>query len=212
LIQPLRKIPLFALPDGEMIALWQYAQSAEVATIADSNRLAQRLSSGVTPFGDIETAARANAGALRQIRSSAQACSTAWEALEAAFGARAETPSMGRVRDLLDEIVSIAARYVGSGTDELPHDVVQDKGTTTPIPGAIGGRITSREEAFRALEEIAEFFRRTEPHSPLANTLREAVRRGRLTWAELLEEIVPDFDARTAILSSLGIRPPSPPE
>jgi type VI secretion system protein ImpA len=70
------------------------------------------------------------------------------------------------------------------------------------------GRIATREDAFRALEEAAEFFSRTEPHSPLASTLREAVRRGRLTWSELLEEIVPDVDSRAAILSSLGIRPP----
>ena len=72
----------------------------------------------------------------------------------------------------------------------------------------MGGRITSREDAFRVLEEAADFFSRTEPHSPLASTLREAVRRGRLTWSELLAEIVPDLDSRAAILSSLGIRPP----
>jgi type VI secretion system protein ImpA len=59
------------------------------------------------------------------------------------------------------------------------------------------------------LAEIADFFRRTEPHSPLAYTLQEAVRRGGLTWPELLAEIVPDAGTRAAILSSLGIQPPS---
>ena len=34
------------------------------------------------------------------------------------------------------------------------------------------------------------------------------VRRGRMTWPELIEEIVPDITYRAAILSSLGIRPP----
>src|SRR5205085_11255398 len=68
--------------------------------------------------------------------------------------------------------------------------------------------INSREEALRALAQIADFFRRTEPHSPLAYTLQEAVRRGRMTWPELIAEIVPDITYRSAILSSLGIRPP----
>jgi len=70
--------------------------------------------------------------------------------------------------------------------------------------------INSREEALRALAQIADFFRRTEPHSPLAYTLQEVVRRGRMTWPELIAEIVPDITYRSAILSSLGIRPPPP--
>ena len=58
--------------------------------------------------------------------------------------------------------------------------------------------------------EIANFFRRTEPHSPLSYTLDEAVRRGRMTWPELLAEVVADMDARNSILTTLGIRPPPP--
>jgi type VI secretion system protein ImpA len=60
----------------------------------------------------------------------------------------------------------------------------------------------------RELARIADHFRRTEPHSPLAYTLDEAVRRARLTWPELVAEVVPDAAARTAMLTMLGIRPP----
>ena len=59
----------------------------------------------------------------------------------------------------------------------------------------------------RALGQIANFFRRTEPHSPLSYTLDEAVRRGRMTWPELLAEVVADTDTRNTILTTLGIRP-----
>ena len=68
--------------------------------------------------------------------------------------------------------------------------------------------MASREEALRSLAAIAEFFRRTEPLSPLSYTLQEAVRRARMSWPELLEEIVPDAGQRSQILLSLGIRPP----
>ena len=60
----------------------------------------------------------------------------------------------------------------------------------------------------RALEEIAAFFLRTEPLSPLSYTLQDAVRRGRMTWPELLAEIVPDWTTRATILTRLGIKSP----
>jgi type VI secretion system protein ImpA len=211
LIQPLRKTPLFALASGEMLALWQYQQSAEVATIAEAARREERLSAGVTPFDDVENAARATIPALQRVRQSARACISAWQTLEAALDSHAEAPPMGRVRDLLEEIISVADRYAGSDVAEIETERVEANAAER-APVASAGRITTREEALRVLDEAADFFRRTEPHSPLAYTLREAVRRGRLTWPELLEEIVPDADSRAAILSSLGIRPPPPPE
>ena len=79
--------------------------------------------------------------------------------------------------------------------------------------GATIGQTTrpvTREDMLRELERIAEFFRKTEPHSPLAYTLEEAVRRGRLTWPELLAEVVPDDKVRSGMLVMLGIRPAPP--
>jgi type VI secretion system protein ImpA len=84
---------------------------------------------------------------------------------------------------------------------------------TTGVAGAVSAvaaRAVTREDMLKELGRIADYFRRTEPHSPLAYTLEEAVRRGRLTWPELLEEVVPDSGVRGAILVMLGIRPPTP--
>jgi type VI secretion system protein ImpA len=78
--------------------------------------------------------------------------------------------------------------------------------------GTIGGfnastqRAVSRDDALKTLETIATFFRKTEPTSPLAYTLDDAIRRAKLTWPELLEEVVSDAAVRQAILTSLGIR------
>ena len=74
------------------------------------------------------------------------------------------------------------------------------------------GQVASREDALRTLETLATFFRRTEPVSPLAYTLDDAIRRARMSWPDLLEEIVADPATRAAILSALGIRPPSLPD
>ena len=52
--------------------------------------------------------------------------------------------------------------------------------------GAIGGR----EQALRQLAEIAGWFKRNEPNSPLGYTLDEAVRRGRMAWPDLVAELI----------------------
>ena len=74
------------------------------------------------------------------------------------------------------------------------------------------GGIAGREQALRQLGEIAAWFKRTEPHSPLAYTLEEAVRRGRMGWPDLIEELLPDESTRHALLTSLGIKPWEPKE
>jgi len=216
LIQPLRKLPLFELPDGAPLALWQYQQSAETAGIGDAARRAQRLAAGVLPFDDVENAARTVPARFATLRREATAAMQAWNGLERALDALAgaDAPPTGRVRDLLGEIVQMAERYAPAETQEAPADVMEGPRPEESAAAPVGasGRIATREDALRALDAIADYFRRTEPHSPLAYTLREAVRRARLTWPELLEEIVPDADHRGAILTALGIRPPPPPE
>ena len=82
-------------------------------------------------------------------------------------------------------------------------------GDAGPAGFSATARTVSRDDALKTLETIATFFRRTEPASPLAYTLDDAIRRARLTWPELLEEVVPDVSVRQAILTSLGIRPVS---
>jgi type VI secretion system protein ImpA len=136
--------------------------------------------------------------------------------------AGADGPSTTAVRDLLSGIIDIAKRYapaeavaaVGAPVGEaaigetacadLPESVA------APGPTASPGRIATREDALRVLGDIADYFRRTEPHSPISYTLDEAVRRGRLTWPELLAEVVADMNTRNSILTMLGIRPAPP--
>ena len=78
------------------------------------------------------------------------------------------------------------------------------------MPASPAAGTATREDMLRDLARIAEFFRRAEPQSPLSLTLEEAIRRARLSWPELLQEVVPNEDARNAMLVMLGIRPTKP--
>jgi type VI secretion system protein ImpA len=215
LIQPLRRVALFSRPDGAPFEFWQYEQSRELAGIGDATRRQQRLDAGVVPFETVEIEARAaDPQQLDALRDGSLAAAAAWQALVEILDTRAgaEAPPTGQVRDLVEQIRQAVERWArpAAGPEpavEAPTPSATGEGAI-PIAAAPAGRLATRDEALRLLSEIADFFRRTEPHSPLAYTLQEAVRRGRLTWPELLAEIVPDAGSRAAILTSLGIQPP----
>jgi type VI secretion system protein ImpA len=71
--------------------------------------------------------------------------------------------------------------------------------------------IKTREDAFKHLLRVAEFFHRTEPHSIVAYTLEQAVRWGRMPLPDLLTELIPEENPRKAFFRQVGIRPPEPP-
>jgi type VI secretion system protein ImpA len=217
LSQPLRKLTLFLRPDGAPLQFWQFEQSGDLAAIVDPERRQQRIDAGVIPFETVENEARAAGTAhFVRLREQTQVAAAAWRELAAALDGLAgpDSPPTSRVRDILDRIAAVAARFAG-GAGEPASDPsavpAGDGAAAAPAAGelaGVAGAIASREEALRSLAAIAEFFRRTEPLSPLSYTLQEAVRRARMSWPELLEEIVPDISQRMQILLSLGIRPP----
>jgi type VI secretion system protein ImpA len=65
---------------------------------------------------------------------------------------------------------------------------------------------TDRAEALGQLEEIAEYFRSTEPHSPVAYLVQRAVRWGRMPLAEWLTDVISDEGVLTQIRETLGIK------
>lgn len=68
------------------------------------------------------------------------------------------------------------------------------------------GPVASRADAYRRLNEAAEYLLRTEPHSPTPYLVRRAVAWGNMTLAELLHELVQSDSDLRAIYTLLGIR------
>lgn len=220
LMQPLNKIPLFDRPDGTPIAYYQY-QSSEQMTTLDKVRLEARIKAGGIPFNDMEKEARLQSRRLAVVRSDARAALRAWEGMAKILDEKAgqDSPSTSHVRDLLRALMGAANRYAppeaaepdaaAESEDDMAQQEDAGMGTTDAAPAgrAAPGQILNREGALKQVEELSAWFRRTEPHSPLAYTLEEAVRRGRLTWPELLEELLTDKNVRDGLLVRLGIRP-----
>jgi type VI secretion system protein ImpA len=74
----------------------------------------------------------------------------------------------------------------------------------------ISGQVHSREQAIRQLQEIAAFFRRTEPHSPVAYLADKAAKWGRMPLHEWLRTVVKDDAALSRMEELLGVEAFSP--
>jgi type VI secretion system protein ImpA len=217
-MQPLRRLPLFRRTDGTPLALYQWEQSEETEAIINEERLAARRSAGVPEMATLLAEARMDRDFLQSVARDALAAREAWRAMEQAtdqhFGS--EAPATRNVSVLLDRMIEVTAKLGGGapvGAAQAEVAPVPTGGATAPRVGTVQApasgpvALETREDALRELGRIAEYFRRTEPHSPLSYTLEEAVRRGRMTLGELLAEVLPDQDARHGLLARLGIRP-----
>lgn len=103
--------------------------------------------------------------------------------------------SLNEIRTLVDILIKEKRpQDVTGGTDETSEGV-----TETGEGGGGGGgfsiaagSVRSRQEAIRQIERIAEFFRQTEPHSPIPFLLMRAVKWGNMpfemVWADLIKE------------------------
>lgn len=220
LMPALRRLPLFNRPDGSPFGWWEYERAVELAGIADQDRRQQRINSGTLPIEEVEGLARA-AGAAHfgRLKATLAATIAAWTGMAATLDNLAgyDGPSTGRVRDLLQSMLEIVTRFAPSddGAEPAFADVAESSSAGGEVVAAGGGAgraagpaPRSREDYLRLLIEIADYFRKTEPHSPLSYTLQDAVRRARMTLPELLAELVPDESSRAQILNTLGIRPP----
>lgn len=226
LTQPIRKTMLFRAQDGTPLALWQIEQADALEAMEETRKEARIAAGALTLEAVTKAAALVPATHWRALASDLREAISAWGDLAAALDARAgaDAPPTSAVRELLDAALRTVTRLAGDklGTAEAAEDGEGADAASTDAAGetapsvqgrrARPGEIASREDALRMLEEVARWFRRVEPHSPLSYTLEEAVRRGRMTLPELLAELMPDESARSALLSSLGIRPEPPAE
>lgn len=216
-MQPLRRLHLFRRADGSGMGLYQWDQAEQISAL-DEERRAARYAAGAPEIRTLEAEARLDRAYLIERGQELLEAIEAWRVLDETLAQRFtdSAPSLRKVRALLDRMREVIERLGGypsedaeAAPEEAPEPAAADAGGYAAASSGLagtGGALT-RETALRELDRIAEFFRRTEPHSPLAYTLEEAVRRGRMSFVELLSEVLPDQNARNDLLMRLGMRP-----
>jgi type VI secretion system protein ImpA len=115
------------------------------------------------------------------------------------------------LKECLDTVVELGktkglfAAEPAPGTDVA---TTEQGGVPQAGGGGVAGNgkaIVTREDALAALSHIATYFRRVEPHSPVAHHVEEAVRWGRMDLATLLSELITDDKMRQAVFTRIGI-------
>lgn len=74
-----------------------------------------------------------------------------------------------------------------------------------------GGPLRSRAQALAQLQDVADYFRRTEPHSPVAYLAEKAVKWGEMPLHEWLRKVIKDQGSMTHLQELLGFEDPTSP-
>jgi len=90
-----------------------------------------------------------------------------------------------------------------SATDSHP---AVDAPAHGAAPAAARGPIQTREQALAQLREVAEFFRRTEPHSPVAYLAEKAASWGEMSLHLWLRTVVKNDETLSGLEELLGIK------
>ncbi len=98
--------------------------------------------------------------------------------------------------------------------ETIPRDEEQAVNAATPKthpPAAAdtlprSGAIASREDAYRMLEAVAAYLEKAEPHSPTPYLVKRAVTWGRMSLADLMQEVVREEGDIARYFSLLGIK------
>jgi type VI secretion system protein ImpA len=229
LVQPIRMVPITAATStSDPFTTWEYEQASALAQISDADVRERRIAAGAVTLEQIQNAVRATPPTFYQgLLDDLDGCLEEFNRMRDAFDERCGSyaPGTGGIRDILttvqDTVKTLTRDVV---LPETPGEAEAAAPAAESGAGAAAGAaapaaargaavvvegIATRDEAFRALLKVAEFFRKTEPHSPISYTLEEVVRRGRMPLQDLLAELIPDEEARNGFLMRAGIEPPS---
>ena len=162
-------------------------------------------------------------GFYRQLLEDADDCVEALRELQLAVDARlgVDGPSFAAVNDQVDTLRRMLGRFAreagvltddDTGTADVSAGSDPEPTPGTPAAGpapATAGPLASRRQALAQLRQVAEFFRRTEPHSPVAYLADKAARWGEMPLHVWLKRVIKDDATLAQMQEMLDVEDPS---
>jgi type VI secretion system protein ImpA len=224
LIQPLRMVSVTKARDEGVLAVYHYDQARALANLADPAQRARREAAGELTMERFMVAVNESGGdfyvsLLGDLDSALAEVALLGTALQDRAGRDApSTSDIAKVLTVIrDSVAAFSAELVAqalAAAAQRSESAQAAEGASAGSAGgaASGGPLRGREEALRTLQQVAEYFRKNEPHSPISMCLDDVVRRAKMPFADLLAELLPDPSAWRGVLTSAGIKPPAPTE
>ncbi|MGI6415269.1 MAG: type VI secretion system protein TssA [Thermoguttaceae bacterium] len=221
LVGPIANVPITTPGSYRAMSIADYRQAIDLERIDDAQKRQQRIDHGGVSLQMFETAvSETPLEHFRDLRDDLRESIDEYQKLTSVLEEKCGQDSRGyplappssSIRNVLDE----CCEHLGNVTKHLfPDEALAPPPDGQPAgaaaPAGAAKRVETREEAFQSLLQIAAFFKRTEPHSPVSYALEQAVRWGKLPLPELLNELIADQGSREQLFKLVGIQSPEKP-
>ncbi len=125
---------------------------------------------------------------------------------------RNQMPGLTNFRKSLDEVHTQIKKLLEEKRAEEPDEVEaeaapdgSENGDGTARAGGIStGAISNRKDALKRLNDIADFFQKTEPHSPISYIVQRAVKWGNMPLEVWLQDVIKDETVLYNLRQTLG--------
>lgn len=218
LIAPIRRVPITEADEPGPFGFWQYQQALDVQKIADENERNSKIEANGFGIEDIEKSVAQSSQEffVNQRDDLEESINTYREIgtkLDELCGAQ-EAPSVNNIINTLQQCLG-AIKHLGQAKFPIEQDeeVTEegaeaggDSAATVQQPQGVAGPIQSREQAFKQLKVISEYFLKTEPHSPISYTLDRVINWGDMSLTQLISELIPDGGSRQHYSSLTGVK------
>jgi type VI secretion system protein ImpA len=226
LIIPIAKAPITAETNVGCFSVASYQQAQALQKISDSGARQRKIAEGTPSLELLQKAVSETPGPffVRLVDDITRA-SEEFAKLCAAVEERGQGYSIpsSNIRTALESALDVikdlardklqaaqaqqtAAEAVAAGPDGAAGPAAA--GPAVAAVDVVAQVIRSREDAFQQLTKLADYFRRTEPHSIVSYALEQVVSWGRMPLPELLSELIADEDSRHKFFKQVGIKPP----
>jgi type VI secretion system protein ImpA len=219
----IRGIPFIRSPEGEGYALlhWEEAQEVENLGRKDPKEKAAAIEENKLTVEQFNKAVQSTPlphclALLEQVQQCQEAIDGLQQVILEKYGeSNDERPSIEKIRKVLEEAHTILEGIVrgkGGAKVEIPGAAGETGGAAATgrreQTRSTGGGIhpADRIDALQRLAAVVEFFRETEPHSPVAPLVQRAAQWGEMPLKEWLEEVIDDRAVLGKVLETLGMK------
>jgi type VI secretion system protein ImpA len=149
-----------------------------------------------------------------EVRADVAECLRELDALDQALVEKMgqQAPALGSLRDVLNDCARYLDRLDTGPSAETVEVSSDGNGSSEAVVAKSSGGGTNRAETYRQLARLADDLARMEPHSPIPDLLRWAVKLGAMPFRELIQELVREPAVLEDIRRQLGIKEEPPPE
>ncbi|MCA9174400.1 MAG: type VI secretion system protein TssA [Planctomycetales bacterium] len=219
LIGPIGAIPLTSNSSVGEFGQSAYVQAKDLERASPEAR-ERRISQGAVSLDTFQAAINESSSEflvnlVGDIRECREAYATMTATLDAKYGQH--SPPSSQIRELLEECqrtletvardkLAVAEMAPPEEEEEAAESDAPAESSSSSRPATVLGKIENRDDAFREVMRIAQYFRKTEPHSPISYALEQIVRWGRLPLPDLLKELISDESSISQMFRLVGIR------